>query len=389
MTVQFPTSDGEADPGATSPSKFNALQTFRRLWELVSPARPEDISSRETDCHPPKTTVQRRRQSIADQSLDRDEHLAEKVTSHRIEDTVPPEKTVLYLAYGSNLCAKTFLGKRGIRPLSQINVVVPSLQLTFDMPGIPYVEPCFAATRRRAHLSKEAEAGEIGTVESPADADTFEQVALLSEGSASMPLVGVVYEVTITDYAKIIATEGGGGGYKDIVVDCYPLPKSQSPTDPIPEHPETKPFKAHTLLSPSEDPDPSHLTSKDRKLPPPYRRPKSCYAQPSARYLDLINTGAAEHNLPLPYRRYLSQFQPYRITTVRQMFGKAIFVALWVPALITIISLSKLLAGPDGRSPPWLVRGSNLLFNVMWTTYDYFFAPIFGDRERTMEDTCS
>lgn len=204
-----------------------------------------------------------------------------------------------------------------------------------------------------------------------------------------MPLVGVVYEVTITDYAKIIATEGGGGGYKDIVVDCYPFPKSQSPTDPIPEHPETKPFKAHTLLSPSEDPDPSHLTSKDRKLPPPYRRPKSCYAQPSARYLDLINTGAAEHNLPLPYRRYLSQFQPYRITTVRQMFGKAIFVALWVPALITIISLSKLLAGPDGRSPPWLVRGSNLLFNVMWTTYDYFFAPIFGDGERTMEDTCS
>ncbi|PKX89777.1 uncharacterized protein P174DRAFT_464180 [Aspergillus novofumigatus IBT 16806] len=379
MTIQLPTSDGEADLGATSPSKFNALQTFRRLWELVSPARPEDISSRETDCHPPKTTVQRRRQSIADQSLDRDEHLAEKVTSHQIEDTVPPEKTVLYLAYGSNLCAKTFQGKRGIRPLSQINVVVPSLQLTFDMPGLPYVEPCFAATRRRAHPSKETETGEVGDVESPADADTSEQSALLSEDSTSMPLVGVVYEVTITDYAKIIATE----------VDCYPFPKSQSPTDPIPEHPETKPFKAHTLLSPNEDPDPCHITAKDHQLPPPYRRRKSCYAQPSARYLDLINTGASEHNLPLPYRRHLSQFQPYRITTVRQTFGKAIFVASWLPAFIIIISLSKLLAGPDGRSPPWLVRGSNLLVYVMWSTYDYFFAPIFGDGERTMKDTRS
>ncbi|GAQ11576.1 hypothetical protein ALT_8897 [Aspergillus lentulus] len=389
MTIQLPTSDGEADPGATSPSKFNALQTFRRLWELVSPARLEDISYRETDCHPPKTPVRRRRQSIADQSLDRDEHLAEKVTSHQIEDTVPPEKTVLYLAYGSNLCAKTFLGKRGIRPLSQINVVVPSLQLTFDMPGIPYLEPCFAATRRHAHPSKETETGEVGNNQSPADADTFEQSTLLSEDSTSMPLVGVVYEVTITDYAKIIATEGGGGGYKDIVVDCYPFPKPHSPTDPIPEHPETKPFKAHTLLSPNEDPDPSHLTAKDHKLPSPYRRPKSCYAQPSARYLDLINTGAAEHNLPLAYRRYLSQFQPYRITTVRQTIGKAIFVASWIPPLIIILSLSKLLAGPDGRSPPWLVWGSNLLFYIMWSTYDLFFAPIFGDGERTMEDTRS
>jgi hypothetical protein len=387
MTIQLPTSDGEADLEGTSPSKFNALQTFRRLWELVTPARPEDISSRETDRYPPKTTVRRRRQSIADQSLDRDEHLAEKVTSHQIEETVPPEKTVLYLAYGSNLCAKTFQGKRGIKPLSQINVVVPTLQLTFDMPGIPYMEPCFAATRRRTHPSEEP--GRVGNIESPADADASEQSTLLSEDPTSMPLVGVVYEVTITDYAKIIATEGGGGGYKDIVVDCYPFPKSQSPTDPIPEHPETKPFKAHTLLSPNENPDPCHLAVTDHQLPPPYRRPKSCYAQPSARYLDLINTGATEHDLPLPYRRYLSQFQPYRITTVRQTFGKAIFVASWAPPLIVILSLSKLLAGPDGRSPPWLVWASNTLFYIMWSTYDNFFAPIFGDGERTIEDTRS
>ncbi|GIJ84751.1 hypothetical protein Asppvi_003602 [Aspergillus pseudoviridinutans] len=389
MTIQLPTSDAEADPGATSPSKFNALQTFRRLWELVTPALPEGISSRETDRYPPKTTVQRRRQSIADQSLDRDEHLAEKVISHQIEEAVPPKETVLYLAYGSNLCAKTFLGQRGIKPLSQINVVVPSLQLTFDMPGIPYMEPCFAATRRRAHPSKEMQTGKVGDIECPADADTSEQSTLLSEDSTSMPLVGVVYEVTITDYAKIIATEGGGGGYKDIVVDCYPFPKSQGPTDPIPEHPETKSFKAHTLLSPNEDPDPCHLTAKDYQLPPPYRRPKSCYAQPSARYLGLINTGASEHDLPLPYRKYLLQFRPYRITTVRQTFGKAIFVASWLPPLLVIISLSKLLAGPDGRSPPWLVRASNILFSVMWSTYDYFFAPIFGDGERTIEDTRS
>ncbi|RLL99189.1 hypothetical protein CFD26_107750 [Aspergillus turcosus] len=391
MTIQLPTtSDGEAGPGATPASRFNALQTFRRLWELVTPARTEDIS-RETDRYPPQTTVKRRRQSIADQSLDKDEYLAEKVASHQVEDTVPSEKTVLYLAYGSNLSAKTFLGKRGIRPLSQINVVVPSLRLTFDLPGVPYIEPCFAATRRRAHPPKETQIGTVGKVGNLADedADAWEQSTLLSEESTSMPLVGVVYEVTVADYAKIIATEGGGSGYKDIVVDCYPFPKSHSPTDPIPEYPETKPFKSHTLLSPNDDSDPSRLAAKNRHLPPPYRRPDPCYAQPSARYLDLINTGAAEHNLPLPYRRYLAQFQPYRITTVRQMFGKAIFVASWFPVLIVLMGLSRLLAGPDGRSPPWLAQGANLVFYVMWSTYDHFFAPIFGDGERTVGDTRS
>ncbi|RMZ72766.1 adenine deaminase [Pyrenophora seminiperda CCB06] len=58
-------------------------------------------------------------------------------------------QTVLYLAYGSNLCDETFRGVRGIRPLSQVNVLVPSLKLTFDLPGIPYQEPCFANTALR------------------------------------------------------------------------------------------------------------------------------------------------------------------------------------------------------------------------------------------------
>ena len=77
--------------------------------------------------------------------------------------SLPLEKqpgTVLYLAYGSNLCAETFQGKRGIKPLAAVNVVVPSLQMTFDLPGIPYAEPCFANTRYR-------NADELDAPESP------------------------------------------------------------------------------------------------------------------------------------------------------------------------------------------------------------------------------
>jgi hypothetical protein len=39
---------------------------------------------------------------------------------------------MLYLAYGSNLSNETFRGNRGIKPLSQVNVQVPSLRLTLD-----------------------------------------------------------------------------------------------------------------------------------------------------------------------------------------------------------------------------------------------------------------
>ena len=62
-----------------------------------------------------------------------------------------------------------------------------------------------------------------------------------------------VYEVTLADYAKIIATEGGGREYRDGVIDCYPFPKDFDPSDPVPYQPSTTPFKARTLLSPAAD----------------------------------------------------------------------------------------------------------------------------------------
>jgi hypothetical protein len=60
--------------------------------------------------------------------------------------------TYLYLAYGSNLSYETFQKGRGVKPLAQLNVQVPDLRLTFDLPGIPYAEPCFANSGTRDPL---------------------------------------------------------------------------------------------------------------------------------------------------------------------------------------------------------------------------------------------
>ena len=107
-----------------------------------------------------------------------------------------PEKTIFYLAYGSNLSAETFLGMRGIRPLSQQNVHCPTLTLTFDLPGVPYVEPCFANTR--FSNPKDAPSRLAALRSTPQSAGTTDY----HKTRWTKGLVGVVYEVTIEDFAK-------------------------------------------------------------------------------------------------------------------------------------------------------------------------------------------
>lgn len=401
MPAPYSDFDGHSVEEGPRASRNIVLETLERLWELIPSPGSVDASSRETQCHLPQTTRARRRESIAETSLDKDEALVEKVPFlpsaavdiAKPDESVPHEKSVLYLAYGSNLAAETFLGKRGIKPLSQINVVVPDLKLTFDLPGLPYVEPCFAATRYRHATPDEYHDEDIDDI--AMDLETSEKTPLSShpEPPTDRALVGVVYEVTVTDYARIIATEGGGGGYKDVVVDCYPFPDSYNPTDPVPDTPATTPFKAHTLLAPVEEADSGHAQRLLSRVWRPFLsrsnplvRPHPLgYAQPSPRYLNLIVTGAAEHNLPVSYQKYLSQIQPYRATTVRQRIGKIVFMVVWGPFLLLTLAMTRTLAGPDGRSPPWVIKFADLVFFTMWSSYDMAFARIFGDGERTSE----
>lgn len=177
-----------------------------------------------------------------------------------------------YLAYGSNLSSKTFKGRRDIHPLARCNVTVPSLELTFDLPGIPYLEPCFANVRRTADNSTRAAA---------------------STDSHPPVLTGVAYLITPEDYRKVIASEGGGVSYEETAVECWRLPSSLHEKtsqasnliidgaycdgDELDES-----FIAYTLLAPD---------SKRRSAP----------MQPSKRYINIIQSGARGKSFYLPF----------------------------------------------------------------------------------------
>ncbi|KAK3309728.1 uncharacterized protein B0T15DRAFT_481311 [Chaetomium strumarium] len=333
-------------------------------------------------------------------------------------------KTVLYLAYGSNMCAETFLGMRGIRPLSQVNVSAPSLDLTFDLPGIPYREPCFANTALRKipgnppKLPPDIQNPPFKPPTTQNEVDENED-RLAHRGPVwNKGLYGVVYEVTSEDYAKIVATEGGGASYHDILVPCIVLPPSvrvpEKPTIPVPP----RPFLAHTLYAPRlpdlpDDGDDNHGTphfpnwkksakhdgDDDRKKPWPIlprwlrnlffhrtHRPSPDYAQPSARYLKLLRDGAREHELPADYQAYLGALQPYTATTRRQKLGQVLFLGFWFPIIIGMIMGGRLFADKQGRSPPWLVAISTAVMNMVWLSYDAVGKRLFGDGERTIEE---
>jgi len=273
-------------------------------------------------------------------------------------------QTVLYLAYGSNLCYQTFQESRGIKPISQMNVVVPELRMTFDLPGIPYSEPCFANSARRI----------------PSDLKIDNEDARRKEYNKDKwkkGMVGVVYEVTPSDYAHIIATEGGGSAYQDILVSCHPLSSNVE----VPEIPTTASFKAHTLFAPAILPPGS---GKPPKVGGRFQRPDPSYAQASSRYLKLITDGADEHDLPQEYKDYLHGIRPYTITTQGQRLGQFVFLTFWAPFIFFLFALQRRYQDNKGRAPKWLAALSNALFTSVWTSYDNFFMPLFGDGERTM-----
>jgi len=291
------------------------------------------------------------------------------------------KETFFYLAYGSNLCDETFLGKRGVKPLSSTNVVVPELRMTFDLPGIPYTEPCFANSAKRDTKGQREPASVA--------ADMSEKAPLLGSGFSAATeynkdkwkkgLVGVVYQVTASDYAHIIATEGGGSSYQDVLVDCYPLEIDQSA--PVPWNPNNKPFKAHTLFAPAVP-----VGEEPPKDGGRFRRPDPSYAQASARYLKLITVGAVERKLPYEYQEYLNSLQPYTITTQKQRLGQFVIGMLWLPFIMFIFSLQRQFSDDKGIAPPWLRRLASAVFRAVWDSYDLFFKALFGDGERTVDE---
>ena len=341
------------------------MAAFARILESRSSAPSAHLPPRELTRQPLSSPSKRRRlSSLTESPFDLQAENSIPITSPlSLTSKQRPEDTVLYLAYGSNLAAETFQGRRGIRPLAAVNVVVPELVMTFDLAGLPYLEPCFANTKYRDDAA-----------DFPSDLPPRYHKNRWKKG-----LVGVVYEVTRQEYAHIIATEGGGASYQDVLVDCYELPADE---DEVPEHPTSMPFKAHTLYSPILPPNNNPFSKQGGR----FSRPDPNYAQASARYLKLITDGADEHSLPAEYKAYLHQIRAYTITTERQRVGARIFAMIWLPFISLVFGLFNRYSDEHGKVPPWLVAISGAVFKGMWASYDGFFHRIFGDGERTSYD---
>lgn len=434
------------EQASSSPKSSCVKATLDRVWDL------EFKSQVPTQDYPPVSSIPRTSPDRLQRATPKEspaDHIpsSSPAANDYLYDHTASVPTVLYLAYGSNLCAQTFLGQRGIRPVSAINVSAPSLRLTFDLPGIPYKEPCFANTALRKvpkHPPIPDPPGKVPDLPHPPPY-TFPPKSEKTEGrshkdQSTTPisrgvhqdvrknaygdpewdkgLIGVVYEVTPEDYATIIKTEGGGSAYQDILVPCIAIPsKVGIPEDPpIPELP--KPFFAHTLFAPripkkpddGDDDDDKNSTRardgddggdgddgddkspldrlkdwwQDMLLRP--IRPDPEYAQPSARYLKLITDGAAEHGLPDEYQEWLAKLQPYTITSRRQTIGQYIFLGLAMPVMGLFLGLSKWLADDRGKIPLWVGLFMETLFHLVWLGYDRVFKPVFGDGERTEDE---
>ena len=361
------------------------------LCKLTTLWRPKASTTRSSH-HVPETSLDRLAQAAVP-----DDHGKDEACEHGDH---PASDTVLYLAYGSNLCAETFLGVRGIKPISQVNVSVATLRLTFDLPGIPYGEPCFANVDWRK-IPKNPKVPPVPKLppnpklppSPPIDTPSPPAGHLHSIGPHGPwdgwngELIGVVYEVTKEDYSHIIQTEGGGASYKEIAVPCIPLPAKIGVPEkgPLPELP--RPFLARTLFAPylptSELPkDPREKKWWYKFITPPHR-PSQDYAQASARYLKLIRDGAREHELPDEYQQYLQSLEPYTMTTWRQKLGNLLFIGLLLPLVMALFALGKLFADKHGNLPPVLMVATTAFFNISWRIYDMVMKPVFGDGERT------
>ncbi|KAI0114670.1 hypothetical protein F4776DRAFT_325542 [Hypoxylon sp. NC0597] len=249
--------------------------------------------------------------------------------------TLPlPSENIWYLAYGSNLSSSKFVHDRGIVPLDTVVVSVPDFTLSMESAGVPYQEPSFASIRP---LNKNAHLKEKG-------------------------LLGTAYLVTPQQYSHIIASEGGGIAYKEVLVEIDPVEKPSGIKVPNEDHSCGMHMTGRTLVSVM------------------VRQPAP---RPSRRYMNLIIDGASESNYPTDYQNYLKALPSYEPPTRGSTrIGATLFLSIWVPIMMLMEKITKIAIlwnGDEAGNAPhfviWLVR---ITVMSMWWHHDHIHAPVWG-----------
>ncbi|KAJ1876667.1 hypothetical protein H4R99_007919 [Coemansia sp. RSA 1722] len=246
---------------------------------------------------------------------------------------------VWYLGYGSNMSSEVLSGRRQVFPVKSLPVVVPGYQLTFDMAGIPYVEPGFGTIMPVDRSNETAD-----------KANGQSQLLLQSRKTdcqAGSPLHCIAHLITKKEFAHIINTEGGSGnpdfGYQVLEVACKTY--------------DGQSLKGMTLID--------------------YETKVSCY-HPSQRYRNIILNGAEEHNLAPEYIERLKMVKPYVAETAGQRFAKYLVIAIGVPfALPLLLSAISALVFKTKTPRPVALYGE-WFKHTLWWLHDRVLAPVFG-----------
>uniref|UniRef100_L2FQE2 gamma-glutamylcyclotransferase n=1 Tax=Colletotrichum fructicola (strain Nara gc5) TaxID=1213859 RepID=L2FQE2_COLFN len=244
---------------------------------------------------------------------------------------LPKAGPVWYFAYGSNMRSSVMAG-RSIIPQKTAVARIPTHVLTFDIFGFPYSEPSFASIAKRSQVT-------VDTVLSTDKNIPFE----------SLPVNGVAYLILQEEYIRLVISEGGGVAYREIDVEAEFLNSSEEPIQKV------------------------IVSTLEAKYP---FRPN---AAPSARYLGLLETGAAEHSLPPEYQEYLSKLQCFeaRASLLPRLRAFA-FLSVWRPILRQLVKYMKANVSEDGHCEQWIENLIVYGYGAMWFCHGWIYAPLLG-----------
>lgn len=187
---------------------------------------------------------------------------------------------VYNFAYGSNMHKNILSGRRKIHPLESIPGVLEGWQLTFDLRGVPGVEPCF------------------GNIKQNPDSEIH----------------GILHKMTERDFKRLLATEGGSGvdanGYIPHKVNVHAY--------------DGRMIEAYALVA--------------RQTSPYVLRE---HALPSTRYMKLLRDGAIHHKIHPLYVEYLQSLpstdrsKPIMILVVIELVVLGVVLSpIWIPGVL-------------------------------------------------------
>ncbi|KAJ2387847.1 hypothetical protein H4S02_003158 [Coemansia sp. RSA 2611] len=222
------------------------------------------------------------------------------------------------------MSSKILSGRRKVYPAKAVPVVIQDYELTFDMRGVPYIEPGFGTISAVNRADKKTRCGPVGS-----------------------PLHCVAFQITERELQHIVNTEGGNGhenfGYKLISIECQTY--------------QGEWLVGQTLVDTSSTVSGLH---------------------PSPRYHNILLEGAAEHQLDPEYIERLSAVKPFVARTTGQKAAKYLMLVLFFPLFIPTLAFALAALKFDVQTPRIMTVYSEFVKQLMWAAHDWVLAPLFG-----------